>query len=336
MQRKTPPVGERALKTAAWIVSLLCLAPIVAVAFAAVSGTLDTWNSLMATVLPRYAWTTVELVVLVGIGTAVVGTATAWLVTTCRFPSSRMFEIVLALPLAFPAYVLAYAYTDLLDHPGPVQTALRAVTGWGPRDYWFPEIRSLGGAALMLIFVLYPYVYLLARAAFLTAVADGLFRRAHDGARAVERLLPRQPAGGAAGDRRRHDPGADGDHRRFRHGGAFRRADLCHRHLPGLVLDGRPGMAASQLAFCLMLAALFFVALEQNSAAARNTTRPATGSRRWRRTADRLAGAGGDSRLPDPGDGGFMHPARRPSGNGGVVRAESVRIRAISASSRTR
>ena len=137
------------------------------VAFTAVSGTLDTWNSLMATVLPRYAWTTVKLVVLVGIGTAAVGTATAWLVTTCSFPFRRTFEIVLALPLAFPAYVLAYAYTDLLDHPGAVQTALRNVTGWGPQDYWFPEIRSLGGAAAMLISVLYPYVYLLARAAFL-------------------------------------------------------------------------------------------------------------------------------------------------------------------------
>ncbi|MEM6421011.1 MAG: iron ABC transporter permease, partial [Pseudomonadota bacterium] len=75
--------------------------------------------------------------------------------------------VALALPLAYPAYVLAYAYTDLLDHPGAVQTALRAITGWGPRDYWFPEIRSLEGAALMLTLVLYPYVYLLARAAFL-------------------------------------------------------------------------------------------------------------------------------------------------------------------------
>jgi len=71
------------------------------------------------------------------------------------------------LPLAFPAYVLAYAYTYVLDHPGIVQTTLRDVTGWGPRDYWFPEIRSVGGAAVMLILVLYPYVYLLARAAFL-------------------------------------------------------------------------------------------------------------------------------------------------------------------------
>lgn len=160
-------MGERTLKILAWIVSLLCLAPIVAVAFAAASGTLDTWNSLMATVLPGYALTTLKLVVLVGMGTAIVGTATAWLVTVCDFPLRRGFEIVLALPLAFPGYVLAYAYTDLLDHPGAVQSWLRQITGWGAQDYWFPEIRSLGGAAAMLIFVLYPYVYLLARAAFL-------------------------------------------------------------------------------------------------------------------------------------------------------------------------
>lgn len=84
-----------------------------------------------------------------------------------RFTGRRFLEIVLPLPLAFPAYVLAYAYTDFLDHPGAVQTLLREVTGWGPREYWFPEVRSLGGAAIMLTLVLYPYVYLLARAAFL-------------------------------------------------------------------------------------------------------------------------------------------------------------------------
>jgi iron(III) transport system permease protein len=157
-------LGERALKTAAWIISIACLAPIIAVAVAAASGTMSTWDGLMDTVLPRYTLTTIELVLLVGIGTACVGTGGAWLVTACEFPFRRTFEVALALPLAFPAYVLAYAYTDLLDHPGPVQTWLRAVTGWGPRDYWFPEIRSLGGAAAMLTFVLYPYVYLLARA----------------------------------------------------------------------------------------------------------------------------------------------------------------------------
>lgn len=162
-----PILGERALKTAAWIISLTCLAPIIAVAIAAASGTWSTWDGLMNTVMPRYTLTTIQLVLMVGIGTALVGAGGAWLVTACEFPFRRTFEVALALPLAFPAYVLAYAYTDLLDHPGPVQTWLRAITGWGPRDYWFPEIRSLGGAATMLTFVLYPYVYLLARAAFL-------------------------------------------------------------------------------------------------------------------------------------------------------------------------
>ncbi len=107
------------------------------------------------------------LVVLVASGTFMIGVGTAWLVTMTRFPGVRLFEIALVLPLAFPAYVLAYAYTHVLDHPGIVQSTLRDVTGWGPRDYWFPEIRSLGGAAVMLVLVLYPYVYLLARAAFL-------------------------------------------------------------------------------------------------------------------------------------------------------------------------
>lgn len=145
----------------------LCLLPIVAVALSAVSGTFETWQSLTETVLPGYIGTTLILVVIVGASSAVVGTVCAWLVATCAFPGRRILEIALALPFAFPAYVLAYAYTDLLDHPGAVQTLLRDVTGWGPRDYWFPEVRSLGGAAIMLTFVLYPYVYLLARAAFL-------------------------------------------------------------------------------------------------------------------------------------------------------------------------
>ncbi len=150
-------------------VLLACLAvlPIVAVALAAMTGSFDTWRHLIATVLPGYALNTSVLAILVAAGTAAIGTGAAWLVTMTRFPGVRVFEIALALPLAFPAYVLAYAYTDFLDHPGPVQTLLRDLTGWGPRDYWFPEVRSLPGAALMLILVLYPYVYLLARAAFL-------------------------------------------------------------------------------------------------------------------------------------------------------------------------
>jgi len=164
--------GIWAFRIIAALVVALCLLPLVAVALAAVTGSGDTVASLAQTVLGRYAGTTLALVVLVGGGALVLGTTTAWLVTMCEFPGRRWLEIALVLPLAFPAYVLAYAYTHVLDHPGIVQSLLRDVTGWGPRDYWFPEIRSLGGAALMLTLVLYPYVYLLARAAFLQQSAS--------------------------------------------------------------------------------------------------------------------------------------------------------------------
>ncbi len=159
-------MGERILNGLAWVVALICLAPIGAAAVAALAGDLATWRGLVETVLPGYVANTLMLVALVATGTAAIGTGAAWLVTMYRFPGSRIFEVVLVLPLAFPAYVLAYAYTDFLSHPGPVQTGLRAVTGWGPRDYWFPNVRSLPGAAVMLICVYYPYVYLLARTAF--------------------------------------------------------------------------------------------------------------------------------------------------------------------------
>ncbi|WP_299966315.1 iron ABC transporter permease [uncultured Roseobacter sp.] len=161
--------GERArvLAGVALVCAAVCALPMLAVALAAVTGGTGTVAHLLETVLPRYAATTLWLVVLVSAGTFALGVGAAWLVSMTRFPGVRFFEIALVLPLAFPAYVLAYAYTHLLDHPGIVQTSLRAATGWGPRDYWFPDVRSIGGAAVMLILVLYPYVYLLARAAFL-------------------------------------------------------------------------------------------------------------------------------------------------------------------------
>ncbi len=155
------------IRAGAYLAAGACILPMIAVVAAALLGGTDTLQHLAETVLPRYAGTTLILVLLVTLGTTAIGTGAAWLVTMTRFPGVRIFEIALALPLAFPAYVLAYAYTDLLDHPGLVQSTLRDLTGWGPRDYWFPEVRSLPGAALMLTLVLYPYVYLLARAAFL-------------------------------------------------------------------------------------------------------------------------------------------------------------------------
>ncbi|MEM9011179.1 MAG: iron ABC transporter permease [Pseudomonadota bacterium] len=168
------------LTSGALVAAALCLLPMLAVAIAAALGTTETFSNLADTVLTRYTLTTLALVVMVSLGTAVIGTGAAWLVTMTRFPGARIFEVALALPFAFPAYVLAYAYTDFLDHPGAVQTLLRDLTGWGPRDYWFPEVRSLGGAAIMLTLVFYPYVYLLTRAAFLQQSAT-----AHLAARAL-------------------------------------------------------------------------------------------------------------------------------------------------------
>lgn len=165
-QRKSS-IGTRVLGVLATLVAGACLLPMVAVALAALTGGTDTVQHLLDTVMLRYSMTTLKLVVMVAAGTLAIGVGAAWLVTMTRFPGARLFEIALVLPLAMPAYVLAYAYTHVLDHPGIVQATLRDVTGWGPRDYWFPEIRSTGGAAAMLILVLYPYVYLLARAAFL-------------------------------------------------------------------------------------------------------------------------------------------------------------------------
>ena len=159
--------GLRGLSVVAVFTALICALPMLAVLVAALGGGTETVRHLIDTVLGEYTRTTLALVLLVSVGTFSIGVGAAWLVTMTRFPGVRLLEVALVLPLAFPAYVLAYAYTSLLDHPGIVQTTLRDVMGWGPRDYWFPDIRSLGGAAVMLTLVLYPYVYLLARAAFL-------------------------------------------------------------------------------------------------------------------------------------------------------------------------
>jgi iron(III) transport system permease protein len=131
------------------------------------SGTGETWRHLAGTVLPEYVANTLVLCLGVGVGVIVVGVTTAWLTATHEFPGRRVFEWALVLPLAVPTYVMAYTYTDLLQYVGPVQSGLREAFGWGRDDYWFPEVRSVGGAVALFVFVLYPYVYLLARAAFL-------------------------------------------------------------------------------------------------------------------------------------------------------------------------
>ncbi len=128
----------------------------------------DVWSHLAATVLNDYICNSLLLMLGVSVGTLLLGVSTAWLTTMCHYPGRSIFEWALLLPMAMPAYIIAYTYTGMLDFAGPVQTLLRDLTGWGFGDYWFPEIRSLNGAVLMLTLVLYPYVYLLSRSAFLS------------------------------------------------------------------------------------------------------------------------------------------------------------------------
>ena len=149
------------------VTAALVLAPILAVIWNVFLPSETTWTHLVSTVLPGYIWNTLLLVFMVAVGVISCGAFSAWLVTAYAFPGQRVLEWALVLPLAMPAYVMAYAYTDWLQAAGPVQTALREITGLRVREYWFPEIRSLPGAATMLSLALYPYVYLLSRAAFL-------------------------------------------------------------------------------------------------------------------------------------------------------------------------
>ncbi|MCK7544647.1 iron ABC transporter permease [Marinobacter bryozoorum] len=159
--------SKRWLMSAALITAIVAL-PVFSVAWLALFPEENIWPHLLDTTLPRYVWTTLLLMVGVSAITLSIGLSTAWAVTMCNFPGRKMFEWALLLPFAVPAYVIAYVYTDLLQYAGPIQGALRDWFGWTTaRDYWFPDIRSLWGATLMLGLVLYPYVYLLARAAFL-------------------------------------------------------------------------------------------------------------------------------------------------------------------------
>ncbi len=149
-------------------VALFVATPLIAVASIALTPAPDIWRHLYDTVLFGYIERTLILIAGLGLGTFILGTGTAWLVTMCRFPGRGLFNWALVLPLAVPTYILAFVFTDQLEYAGNLQVALREIFGWRDRqDYWFPEIRSMGGAITVMTLVLYPYVYLLARAAFL-------------------------------------------------------------------------------------------------------------------------------------------------------------------------
>jgi len=151
------------------IISLIIISPVLAIFYSALLGDTTLWPHLFSTVLPRYLLNTLLLMLGVGSLSLVFGISTAWLVTRYEFPGRSIFEWALLLPAAVPAYIIAYTYTDLLEYAGPVQGYLREIFNWqNSQDYWFPNIRSLEGAVLVMSSVLYPYVYLLTRASFIT------------------------------------------------------------------------------------------------------------------------------------------------------------------------
>jgi iron(III) transport system permease protein len=181
------PLSERLLGAAALVAGLALGIPVLTIIVLALMPTENVWPHLIATVLPGYVMRTLGLMAGVGIITFAVGTGVAWLVTMCRFPLRPLFVWASLLPLAMPGYIVAYAYVDFLSYAGPLQTWLRGVFGWTrPADYWFPEIRSLGGAIFVLSMVLYPYVFLTARASFIRQPATHL---------EVARALGRTPWG---------------------------------------------------------------------------------------------------------------------------------------------
>lgn len=154
-------------KTSSGAIALLLVLPILAIFTTAIGETNELFAHLMSTVMPTYAYNTVVLVAGTMALSLVFGIPSAWIMAMCRIPSERILQWALVLPLAMPAYIVGYIFTDWFDFAGPVQILLRDITGWGPGEYWFPDIRTLSGAIVVLSLVLYPYVYLLCRAAFM-------------------------------------------------------------------------------------------------------------------------------------------------------------------------
>ena len=168
------------------LVTLLCglllIGPFVSMFYLATGNSEGLWIHLIQTVFPRYVINTLLLMGGVGILSLLFGLSTAWVIARLHFYGDRFFEWVLLLPATVPSYLIAYTYTDLLEYAGPIQGFLRKIFGWNSAaDYWFPEIRSMGGAIIVMAAVLYPYIYLMARTAFrLTPVSYYEVSRVHN------------------------------------------------------------------------------------------------------------------------------------------------------------
>ncbi|MGF1699982.1 iron ABC transporter permease [Photobacterium makurazakiensis] len=155
-------------QTSGWGLSLLLVLPILAIFYTAMGASDEVFAHLMSTVMPTYTMNTFLLVGGTLLLSVIFGLPAAWIMAMCRLPGEKILQWALVLPLAMPGYIIGYIYTDWFDYAGPVQILLRDVFGWQTvQDYWFPNIRSLGGACFVLALVLYPYIYLLVRAAFM-------------------------------------------------------------------------------------------------------------------------------------------------------------------------
>jgi iron(III) transport system permease protein len=179
---RPPALGDLASSIAAWrrrrgdsplwtavpaLLAAVMALPLATVAVLSLTAPANVWPQLVRTVLPATLLDTAILLAGVAVLTLTFGACTAWLVTMCRFPGRALLDRLLVLPLAMPTYIVAYAYVELMDYAGPFQGWLRFAFGWtSARDYWFPDVRSMGGAILVLSAALYPYVYLSARASF--------------------------------------------------------------------------------------------------------------------------------------------------------------------------
>ena len=145
----------------------LLIAPIIAIIFSSFENTFSLWIHLINTRLEFYLYNTFLLMFGVGVTTFIIGVGLAWLICRYDFFMKNIIEWALLLPLALPSYIIAYCYTDFLEYSGYLQTLIRNIFELNsPNEYFFPELRSLGGAIFVISFVLYPYVYLITKVAF--------------------------------------------------------------------------------------------------------------------------------------------------------------------------
>lgn len=188
----TSPASDRTLlfwPITVFGIATILVSPLIVILQFNLHGHTDTWQHLIDHVLWEYIRNSFLLAIGVAFGTFIIGVPAAWLCALYSFPGKRLLELLLLLPLAMPAYIIAYTYTGILDFSGPFQTYLRDTFQWGYGEYWFPEIRSLGGAIAMLSFVFYPYVYLLTRSTLMVQSPSIIDVARSLGAGSIERLV---------------------------------------------------------------------------------------------------------------------------------------------------